>query len=149
MARQLEDILVSDEIPLTEWDPEGDEWVKFQRPTRLEGEELAEMQARSELVWSTAEQGQVAQRDRTPLAVLESAMVAMCLVDSSLKRKDEPVFVPGTSCRQVGKMLGQRQRNGFYKAWHSLPDELAEEIIAKLREWHPPFDWRNPEEGEE
>lgn len=149
MARQLEDIVVSDEIALTEFDPGGDVWVRFQRPTRLEAESLAEMQARSELVWNTAEQGQVAQRDRTPLAVLESDMVAMCLVGSNLQRGDEDVFVPGKTCRHQGKALGQMQRKGFYGEWYKLPDELAEEIIAKLREWHPPFDWRSPERGED
>ena len=79
MARQLSGVVLSDKIILNVWDPDGDEYVIFQRPSRWEDEQLAAMQAKSELVWSTDEQGTVRQRERTPVAVLEAEQVAMCL----------------------------------------------------------------------
>jgi hypothetical protein len=149
MARQLEDVVVSGQLFLKTWDPDGDEWVRFQRPSRLEAETLAEMQSRSELVFHTETEGQVSQRDRTPLAVLESEMVAMCLIESSLMKDDELVFKPGVTCRAQGKNLGSKQRAGFYRAWHNMNNDLCEEIITLLQDWHPDFDWRNPDRGED
>lgn len=149
MARQLEGVIASDKMFLKKWDPDGDEYVRFQRPTRWEAERIAEMQSRSELVWHTDTEGQVSQRDRTPLAVLESEMVAMCLIECSLMRDDKLLFQGGTTCRAEGKGLGAKQREGFYKVWYSLPDELCNEIVSLLQEWHPDFNWRNPQLGED
>lgn len=152
MARALEGVVVSEAIPLLEWDDTGGTYVKFQRPSRVEEENLATMQARSELVWSTEERGRVTQRERVPLTVLESEMVAMTLVECNLPEADGEtlVFVPGKTCRRMNGPFDDKVRNGFYKAWYrpDFPPELAEEIVDKLIEWHPPFDWRNPGEGE-
>jgi hypothetical protein len=136
---------------LTKWDPDGDEYVVFQQPSRLEQETIDAMQAQSELVFHTDEQGKVTQRDRVPMSKLESEMVAMCLVESSIKKDDELVFVPGKTCRLKGKGMGQIQHHGFYKVWHSpdFPPELAEEIVEKLFEFYPPFDWRAPDRPNE
>ena len=152
MARQLSGVVLSERVKLDRWDPEGDEYVVFQRPSRWEMERLAAMQARSELVWNTEEQGTVRQRERTPIAELEAEQVCMCLVECSVKDAEgEPLFVPGKTCRAAMKRMGQRQRDGFYGVWHR-PDfdpDLAEELIEKLHEFHPEFDWRNPDRGED
>lgn len=149
MSKKVVGTVISEHIPLTAWDESGETYVVFQRPKRWEEEVLDTMQAKSELVWSTAEQGQVRQRDRTPLSVIESEMVAMCLVESNLAEEDGTVlFLPGKSCREMRKSLSDKAREGFYKAWKELDGEIADEIVNKLREWHPPFDWRAPGRGE-
>jgi hypothetical protein len=151
MARQLSDVVYSGKLYLNKWDPDGDEYVVFQQPSRLEQETIDAMQAQSELVFNTEERGKVTQRDRMPMSKIESEMVAMCLVECSIKKGDEPIFVPGRTCREAGKGFGQVQRRGFYKVWHSpdFPPELADEIVEKLFEFYPPFDWRSPERPNE
>lgn len=152
MARKLEGVVLSERLYLKEWDPDGDEYVVFQRPARWEGEQLDTMQARSVLEWDTEEQGTVRQRERTPISILEAEQVALCLVECSVEDKDgNKLFVPGSTCRAPMKGLGQKQREGFYKVWHR-PDfdtGLAKEIIKLLHEFHPDFDWRNPDRGED
>jgi hypothetical protein len=138
--------VVSDKLPLKTWDPTGDTWVQFQRPSRFETEQLDMVRARAEIVWNTQEQGTVRQRDMTPLSVQESEMVAMCLVGSNLPDADgDPVFVPGRTCRQSGSPLTDRARTGFFGRWHGsdFPPELAQEIVDVLVEWHPDFDLRS------
>lgn len=151
MARKLGGIILSERIPLKKWDPEGDEYVVFQRPARWEQEQLDAMQARSVLEWTTEEQGTVRQRERTPISILEAEQVCMCLVECSVEDAEgNRLFVPGVTCRASMKPLGQKQREGFYKVWHR-PDfdpDLAKEIIELLHEFHPDFDWRNPSRGE-
>ena len=148
MARPVEGVVLSGQIPLTEWDPDGETYVEFQRPRRFEAEQLAQMQAKSTLEWDSADVGTMRQRERVPLALLESAMVSMCLVGSNLTRvndetgEEEPIFVPGKTCRAPKKLMPAKVESSFRKEWEELPDELAEEIVDKLREWHPPFNWR-------
>jgi hypothetical protein len=36
----------------------------------------------------------------------------------------------------------------FLDTWESLDDEVAAAIVVAMRQWHPPFDWSNPERGE-
>jgi hypothetical protein len=57
--------------------------------------------------------------------------------------------VPGKTCRQAKRPLNEKVKGGFYEQWYALPDDITEIIIEKMREWHPPFDWRNPERGED
>jgi len=154
MAKVVEGAILSERLPLKRFDPDGDTWVMFQRPARFEAEALARMQARSELVFDTEEQGRVTQRERVPLAELETTMVQLCLVESNLVKLDSkgeevPVFVPGKTCRAARKMPTQGMQIRFLDEWRELPDELCEEIIDLLREFHPPFDWRNPARGED
>lgn len=150
MAKALTGIVTSGKLYLEKWDEEKDTYVVFQRPSRREAEMLAAMRAKAELVWNTEEQGTVRQRDGVPLMTQESEMVAMCLVECNLPDEDDKlVFVPGTSCRVQGKPLTGAQKTRFYKNWGDLPDELATEITDKLREFHPPFNFRSSEEGEE
>lgn len=154
MAKAVEGIVLSERLALTRWDPDGDTYVVFQRPLRFEAEALARMQARSELVFDTEEQGRVTQRERVPLAELETTMVQLCLVESNLPKVTEdgeevPVFVPGKTCRMARKGLTAKVQNGFLAEWHNLPDELCEEIVQQLQAFHPPFDWRSPERGED
>lgn len=151
MARAVKGIELSDKIPLEEWDPEGETWVRFQRPRRYEAETLAQMQAQTAYEFNTEERGKVTQRERIPLAVLESAMVSMCLVESNLTLESEegesvPLFVQGQTCRSPRKPMPDKVDRGFQKVWRDLPDELCEEIVGKLREWHPPFNWRVTDE---
>jgi len=152
MSKKVVGTVISEHIPLKEWDDSGETYVVFQRPKRWEEEVLDKMQAASELVWSTAEQGTVRQRDRTPLSVIESEMVAMCLVESNLAKAEEDggavLFVPGKSCRETRKSLSDKAKDGFYASWRELDGEIADEIVNLLREWHPPFDWRAPGRGE-
>jgi len=149
MSKRLPSIEVSEAIPLSKWDETGETWVQFQRPRRWEREQIAQIRAKSVLEWDTEVQGTVRQRDIVPEDVLDSERVALCLVDSNLCGEDgEPLFVPGKSCRATKKMLEPNTKTQFYKAFHSLPDDVATEIIEKLVEWHPPFNWRNPGLGE-
>jgi hypothetical protein len=151
MAKGLTGAVLSDKMRLKKWDPDGDAYVVFQRPSRWEAEQLAKMQAQSELVWRTDEQRTVRQRDRTAIAVLESEQVAMCLVECNIPNEEgELLFVPGQTCRAPMKGFGQRQREGFYKVWYQpgFDPDLAEEIVDALHKFHPPFDFRSPDEGE-
>jgi hypothetical protein len=150
MAKGLRGVVISDKLPLKVWDPSGDTYVQFQRPSRFETEQLDLVRARAELVWDTNEVGTVRQKDMTPLSVQESEMVAMCLVGSNLPDEDgDPVFVPGKTCRQPGQAFTERMRNGFFSKWHGsdFPPELAQEIIEVLVEWHPDFDLRSDRGG--
>jgi len=80
-------------------------------------------------------------------------MVAMTLIECNITEPDNetPVFVPGKTCRKLNGPFNDRVRTGFYGVWYrpDFPEELAEEIVEKLIAWHPPFDWRNPAEGED
>lgn len=154
MAKVVEGIVLSERLPLKEFDPDGDTYVVFQRPARFESEALARMQARSELIFDTEEQGRVAQRERVSLAELETVMVQLCLVESNLamlndKGEEVPIFVPGKTCRAARRPISANVQTGFMNKWQELPDELCEEIISLLRQFHPPFDWRNPGRGED
>jgi hypothetical protein len=146
MAKGLHGVVVSDKIPLTVWDPTGDTFVRFQRPSRFETEQLDMVRARAELVWNATDVGVVRQRDMTPLSVQETEMVAMCLVESNLPDDGgELVFKPGKTCRQSGQAMSERARAGFFSKWHGsdFPPELAQEIVEALIEWHPDFDLRS------
>jgi hypothetical protein len=150
MAKRLPGIEISEQIPLDGFDPEGKTWVQFQRPRRWEREQLSRLRAQSVLEWTNDEQGTVRQREIVPEPVMDSERVAMCLVDSNLEDSEgNKVFVPAKSCRQARKSLSPKARDRFYEVWGDLPDDVAEEIILKLAEWHPPFDWRNPDRGED
>jgi len=150
MAKPVVGQIVSDEIKLDIWDEEGDTWVRFVQPGRLEEEVLARMRAKAELVWSTEEQGTVRQRDTVPLMTQESEMVALCLCESNLpNEKGDLIFRSGVNCRTTTKAITGVQKERFYQAWYSLSGPLCEEIVAKLVDWYPPFDFRNPERGEE
>ena len=154
MARPVEGVVLSDRIFLKEWDPDEDTWVVFQRPARYEAEALAQLQARAERVYNTEQQGQVVLRESTPVAQIESAQVKLCLVESNLSRVEEdgeekPIFVPGRTCRRARKPLTERVEEGFAREWGSLDNELCEEIILALQDWHLPFKWWAPAEGEE
>jgi len=144
MAKPVSGTVISEKLFLEKFDPDGDTWVRFQRPKRWEQEQIDAMQAQSELIWSSESQGEMRQRDRVPVSVLESEMVCLCLVESNLPHDDEEqslVFVPGTSCRVAQKGLGQKAREGFYKKWHQMDGLVADEIVELLQEWHPPFGW--------
>jgi hypothetical protein len=150
MARPLEGIVLSEQYELKMWDPNGDSYVQFQRPSRFEAEQIATMQARSELVFNDEAQGEVRQRDRVAIAVLQSEMVALTLVECNIPDEDgNLLFSPGKSCRRPPKRITARQKDAFYEAWHRCDDDLCEEIIEKLKEFHPPFDWGNPDRGED
>jgi hypothetical protein len=149
MSKRLPSIEVSEAIPLSRYDESNETWVQFQRPRRWEREQISQIRARSVLEWDTESQGTVRQRDIVPEDVLDSERVALCLVDSNLcSEEGEQLFVPGKSCRQAKKALLPGIKDKFYSAWHDLPDDVAQEIIEKLVEWHPPFNWRNPSLGE-
>ena len=149
MAKSVSGTVVSEQIPLTEFDDTGNTWVVFQRPKRRESEKLAIMQAQSELIYNTDAQGEVRQRDRIPLTVIESQMVCLCLVESNLSYEDgKQLFIPGQTCRMTKKQVTIKVDDGFNQAWGDLDDDLADEIVDKLREWHPPFNWR-ADQGED
>lgn len=154
MAKPIGSVVLSSQIALTDWDEAGETYVIFQEPRRFEAEQLAHMQAQSVLEWNSDEVGLMRQRDRLPLAAYETAMVAMCLVGSNLTRVDEetgeesPVFVPGKTCRAPRKGINSKIEDAFKREWADLPASLAEEIVAKLREWHPPFNWRDNSESD-
>lgn len=150
MSKRLPSIEISEAIPLTKYDESGETWVQFQRPRRWEREQISQIRARSVLEWDTESQGTVRQRDIVPEDVLDSERVALCLVDSNLcDEEGEQLFVGGKTCRGTKKALSEKAKDGFYSAWHNLPDDVAAEIIEKLVEWHPPFNWRNPKLGED
>lgn len=148
MSKAVVTNVISEEIPLKKFDESGKTWVKFQRPKRWEAEQLAHTQAQSELIYNTEQRGEVRHRERVPLAIIESQMVSMCLVESNLTDEDEKqIFVPGKTCREARKELSERVQKGFYEKWHDLDNEICEEIVDLLRAWHVPFNWR-AEEGE-
>ena len=150
MAKPITGAIVSEKLALPKWDEAGETWVQFQRPTRWEDEQISQLRAQAELVWDSAEQGTVRQRDSVPLMLQETKMVALCLVESNICTADDIlIFSPGVSVRRVGKRLTVKQEQKFLDAWYGLDGELADEIVEKLREWHPPFDFRNPSRGEE
>lgn len=155
MAKAVGGVVLSDRIFLEEWDPDKDTYVVFQRPRRYEAEALAQLQARAERVYNTGQTGQVVVRESVPMALVETAQVKLCLVESNLPwGEDAPgeegslVFIPGKSCRVARKGLTERVEQGFEEAWSALDDDVCEEIIKKLQEWHPPFNWWAPSEGE-
>ena len=150
MAKGLSGIVLSERIFLDKWDPDKDTFVVFQRPSRWEMEELDKVYAQVELEFDDEKQGTMIQRNRVPFSVLESKQVSMALVESNIPDEEgNPLFVPGKTCRAARKNMGQRAEEGFYRVWYraDFPPELAQEIVEKLHEWHPPFDWRNPAEG--
>ena len=157
MAKAIEGVVLSGPIRLEKYDPDGDSYVVFQRPARWEREKLDEMQARVEYEWDSAERGKVRQRNHVPPSRLETQMVAMCLVECNIPagaghpivKEGALLFVPGQSCRQAHKFLTGSTEEAFKKVWDTLPDDLAEEIIAALMEFHPPFNWKVPQQGEE
>ena len=156
MARPVGGVVLSDRIYLEKWDPDKDTWVVFQRPARYEAEALAQLQARAERVYNTENQGQVILRESTPIAQVESAQVKLCLVESNLVWGEgglgsdgDPIFVPGKTCRRPRKNLTNTVENGFQQVWDTLDNELCEEIIESLQNWHLPFKWWAPAEGEE
>ena len=148
MSKKVVTNVISEEIPLKKYDETGKTWVQFQRPKRWEAEQLASTQAQSELIYNTEQRGEVRHRERVPLAIIESQMASMCLVNSNLiDEDDKPLFVPGKTCREARKELTSKIQDGFYKVWHDLDNEICEEIVDLLRSWHTPFNWR-AEEGE-
>ena len=151
MAKGLGGIVLSERLFLKKWDPDEDTYVVFQRPARWESEQIAAMQAKAELV--IPDEGRdLIQRERTAVPVIEAQMVCMCLVECNLPDENgEPVFVPGRTCRAKRKRMTERVQEGFYRAWYrpDFPDDLAEEMIELLRQWHPPFNWRGGGEEEE
>lgn len=151
MAKAIGGLVLSERLRLSQYDPEGDSYVVFQRPSRMEAERIASMQAQSVLEWTSEEHGVMRQRERVPIAVLESEMVAMSLVECNVPwtKEGDLVFTPGVSCREQDKPLTERVRGNFYEVWHKLPNDLCENIIAELQRFHPPFDWRKPDRGED
>jgi hypothetical protein len=150
MAKRLPGIIVSDEIPLDAFDETGETWVKFRRPKRWEVEELSKVQAESELMWDLASQGRLVERRLTTMTQVESEMVYLCLVDSNLLDEEgEPVFVPGKSCRMVKGRPKPKVRDAFFQAWGDVDGEVASEIVEKLMAFHPPFNWRSPQQAGE
>jgi len=124
-------------------------YVTFQRPRRWEREQISRLRAQSALEWDSDDRGTVRQRDLVPETILDSERVCLCLVDSNLADENgEQLFIPGKTCRAAKQDITPKARDGFYKVWYALPDDIAEMIARKLHEWHPPFNWRNPELGE-
>jgi len=151
MGKSVPSIEISEQLKLEEFDPSGETWVQFQRPRRFEREQLTRLRAQTVFEWDSDERGTVRQRDMVPETILDSERVALCLVDSNImdEEGEGPLFVPGKTCRKARKRLPEVVKARFYEVWSELPDDLAEEIISLLHEWHPPFDWRHPErEGE-
>jgi hypothetical protein len=147
MAKRLPGIVVSEELPLDKFDETGETFVKFRRPTRWEVEELSKVQADSELTWDLAEKGRLLERRLTTMANLQTEMVFLCLVDSNvLDEEGEPYFKPGKNCRTVKDRPSTKTRDNFNAVWGALDSEVAKEIIDKLLDFHPNFDWR--ERGE-
>jgi hypothetical protein len=147
MSYKVKSLVISDRIPLDGIDPSNETYVVFQRPARWEAERIYQEQAKAEIIFNSADMGTVRQRERVAPAVIESMMVAMCLVESNLAFEgDELIFTPGKNCRVAGKDQNTEIENKFFKAWYKLPDEVCEEIIAKLQDWHPPFNWGIKEE---
>ena len=145
MAKPAKGVVISEEIPLKKHDESGKTWVKFQRPKRWEQEQIDTLQLQSEVIWNTETRGEMRQRERVPLSVIESEMVAVCLVESNLSWEDTPdqlIFKPGRTCRAAKKPSDEKIRKAFYDQWNELDSDLADEIVAVLREWHPPFNWR-------
>ena len=99
MAKAVEGIVLSERLPLTRWDPDGDTYVVFQRPLRFEAEALARMQARSELVFDTEEQGRVTQRERVPLAELRPPWCSSAWWRATCPRSPRTARKCPSSCR--------------------------------------------------
>jgi len=151
MAKKAPGLVLSEQMALKTFDPTGDTWVVFQRPRRLEEERLDTMQLRAEVVWNTAREGEMRQRDRTPMSVIESEQVCMALVECNMPGEDDKlIFTPGKTSRAAGQPLEVDSpiRKAFYEAWHSLDSTICDEIVQLLQEFHPPYDWRHPERGE-
>lgn len=143
MTRKMHAPALSDRLPLRGWD-EG-EWVQFQRPDRLVDEQIAAVQAQAEVVYLP--DGSRLLRNRPSIASQETEMVTNCLIGCSVLKAEnnEPLFVGGQNCREPYKPLVGEQRVRFLETWYSLDPDLAEAIIAELREWHPPFNiWGAP-----
>lgn len=153
MAKAIGGTVLSDVIRLEQWDPDGDSYVMFRRPTRLDAERLAQMQAQSVIEWTEESQRTVRQRERVPWAILFSEMACLCLVECNIPEEESgpPLFIPGKTCLPPNHTgpIPEKIRQGFYRVWHLLPNELCEEIISKLMDFHPPFDWREPMRGED
>ncbi len=139
MARPIIGIVLSDKIHLTEWDPDGDSYVVFRRPTRRETEALAALFMNNPVQWN--EDGRtVTQLTRTSVAVVDREEVKLCMVECNVPDENgKPLFRPGISCRPPDGYLTETIETKFYRAWGDVPDELAEEIARELRRWHPPF----------
>lgn len=133
--------LVSDQIRLDEYDPEGDSYVVFQEPRRGEQERIDRLMASSEITY--ADMGrEVRQRDRIPPSVQESFWVAACLVECNIPDEDgKLLFKPGKTCVAKGKNLTGEVETGFMEVWKLLSGPLADEIVKKLGEFYPPFSW--------
>lgn len=151
MAKKLPKIQISDKIPLEEYDDSKETYVKFQRPARWESEQVDQLASQAETIID-GERRQIRQREVVPQSVLDSERVWQCLVDSNLPDPDgKQLFVPGTTCRKANVEIEDytELRAAFYKAWYTLPDEVADEIATALGDFHPPFNWRSPGAGEE
>ena len=151
MAKAITGIVLSEKIRLTEWDPDGDSYVVFRRPTRRETEALATLFMNNPIQWD--EDGRtVTQLSRTSVAVVDRECVKACLVECNIPDGNgKLVFKPGFSCRKHDGYVTEEIEGRFYRAWGDLEDGLAEEIARELRRWHPPFA-RNSDEfdqGEE
>jgi hypothetical protein len=144
MTRKMYAPIVSERLPLREWDE--DDWVQFQRPDRLTEEQIARVQAQYETIFDDVARTRII-RNRPAIAEQESEMVACCLVGCSVQHAESgtAVFTPGVNCRKFGMEESSTVRHAFYQTWYRLDPELAEAIIAELREWHPPFNlWGAP-----
>lgn len=139
---------ISPELFLT-LDPLGKTFVRFQRPSRREREQLQSIIGRQQIEWTT--DTTYRQKDVVPQSVLDGHRVAMTLVECNLRDRDDEkklLFEPGVSCRAVGQPLTNAIEEEFRARWDLLPDPLAEDLAKLLHEWHPPFDWRHPSRGE-
>jgi len=128
--------------------------VSFRRPLRAEAMYLTNLQARSALEWDewptelgsgrpAARPTTFRRKDAVPLSEVETHMLGLCLIDSSLVWGDgEKVFVPGENCRTAADRDPDKIMGPFIDTLNELPQNVVEAMIDAMAHWHPEFDLR-------
>lgn len=154
MPYEVPEIEISEKMYLDELDGEDVKeadrtWVMFQRPSRAERIAVSKKAADVETHFREGDQTWY-QKAGVPQSELDDVRMAYALVDSNIMRAKKLLFVSGKTCREAHKPLTDDQYRAFMQAWRQLPDpEVTEPILRALREFHPPYDWRNPQRGED
>lgn len=128
--------------------------VSFRRPLRAEAMYLTNLQARSALEWDewptelgsgrpAARPTTFRRKDAVPLSEVETHMLGLCLIGSSLEWSDgDPVFVPGQNCRTAADRDPDKIIGPFIDTLNELPQNVVEAMIDAMAHWHPEFDLR-------
>jgi len=130
---------IEETFKLMEADPTGETFVTIRQATTGDSIKLSNLFSDQTQIWDDPTGGTVKIQKKWNLEELKRYRASLTVIDCNIENEDGTLWFPFVE----GKTILQGQ---FFKAWDSLPPEIADEIYECVQRINP--EWNPYAEGE-